>query len=147
MTLLRLLESVHGHLGILAAVALLHPAILLRKGRALSRGLWWSVVLTTAFVVLAFATGIAIYDDYRELVKPDLFRADPTAGLLFETKEHAAWAVLVLSLGAGVVATLAPKESNQLRQSAALMYAVAFAISAITVALGTYVAAVRGFPM
>lgn len=147
MTLLRLLESVHGHLGILAAVALLHPAMLLRKGRALSRGLWWSVVLTTGLVAFAFATGISIYDEYREVVKPELFRADPVAGLLFETKEHIAWAVLALSLGAGAVAALAPKESKSMRKSAALMYAVAAAICLITVGLGTYVAAIRSFPM
>ena len=147
MTLLRLLESVHGHLGILAAAALLHPAILLRKGRALSRGLWWSVALTTGLVVFAFGTGLSIYDDYRAVVKPELFRASASAGLLFETKEHTAWAVLVLSLGAGAVAALAPKEGKHMRQSAALMYAVAAAICLFTVALGTWAAAVRSFPM
>lgn len=147
MTFLRLLESIHGHLGILAAVALLHPAILLRKGRALSRGLWWSVVLTTALVTFAFATGIALYDDYRTVVKRDLFLEDPTAGLLFETKEHIAWAVLVLTLGAGALTALAPTESKHMRKSAALMYAVAAGVCIVTVALGTYVAAVRGFPM
>ena len=91
--------------------------------------------------------GIAIYDDYREVVKRDLFLDAPTAGLLFETKEHIAWAVLVLTLGAGAVAALAPREAKQLRRSAALMYAVAAGICSLTVVLGTYVAAVRGFPM
>ena len=51
MTLLRLLESVHGHLGVLTAVALVHPAILLRRGLPLSRGARWSVWLTTLLAV------------------------------------------------------------------------------------------------
>ena len=55
--LLRLLESLHGHFGILAAVALMHPAILLRRGRALSRGMRWSIGLTAA--VTATTTPVA----------------------------------------------------------------------------------------
>ena len=146
MTLLRILETVHGHLGILAAVALLHPAILLRNGRALTRGMWWSVVLTTAVTVLAFGTGIALYDDYRAVVRRELFAADPTAGLLFETKEHIVWAVLVLTLGAGAAALLAPKPDRHMRKAAAIVYAVAAAICLVAAGLGTYVAAVRSFP-
>ena len=146
MTLLRILETVHGHLAILAVAALLHPAILLRRGRALTRGIRWSVGLTTLFVVLAFGTGLAIYGDYRELVRRDLWLADPDAGRLFETKEHIAFGVLTLTLGAGVVAFVAPKDARRMRQGAAVAYAVAAAICAVAVALGTYVAAVRSFP-
>ena len=146
MTLLRILESIHGHLGVLAGVALLHPAILLRRGRALTRGLWWSVVLTTGLVVLAFASGLFIYEDYRAQVKRPLFLDSPTVGYLFETKEHVAWAVMCLALGAGVAALVAPRSARGARRAAALVYAVAAVICFLTVGLGTYVAAVAGFP-
>ena len=146
MTVLRILESIHGHLGVLAAVALLHPAILLRNGRALSRGLWWSVVLTTGLVVAAFATGLFIYEDYRAEVKRPLFLQNPTVGYLFETKEHVAWAVICLALGAGVAALVAPRSARGARRAAALVYAVAAILSLVTAGLGTYVAAVAGFP-
>lgn len=146
MTLLRILETIHGHFGVLAAVALLHPAILLRRGRALTRGLWWSVVLTTGLTVVAFATGLLIYEGYRTEVKRPLFLSAPTVGYLFETKEHVAWAVLTLALGAGVAALAAPRSARRLRMAAAFVYAVAAVICFLTVGLGTYVAAVAGFP-
>lgn len=146
MTLLRILETIHGHFGVLAAVALLHPAILLRRGRALTRGLWWSVVLTTGLTVVAFGSGLLIYEGYRTEVKRPLFLSEPTVGYLFETKEHVAWAVLSLALGAGVAALAAPRSARRLRMAAALVYAVAAVICFVTVGLGTYVAAVAGFP-
>lgn len=145
MTALRLLETVHGHLGVLAAVALLHPAILLRKGRPLSTGARLSVVLTSALVVLAFATGLYIYPDYRSSVRAGLFHADPTAGLLFETKEHLAYGVIATTFGAAACALLAPRKSHALRRAAALAFAVGAALCIITVAMGSYVAAVHGF--
>lgn len=146
MTALRILETVHGHLGILAAVALAHPAILLWRGRALTRGLWWSVVLTTGLTVLAFGTGLLIYEDYRTEVKRGLFLESPVVGYLFETKEHVAWAVLVLALGAGFAALVAPRRARRVRRAAAIAYVVAAVVCLVTVGLGTYVAAVAGFP-
>lgn len=146
MTALRILETIHGHLGILAAVALLHPAITLRRGKPLSRGRWWSVVLATATTVAVFATGLWIYDDYREHVRRPLFAESPTVGFLFETKEHIAWAVLSLALAAGAAALLAPRQAPSIRKAAALLYATAAVICFLTAGLGTYVAAVRGFP-
>ncbi len=145
MTALRILESIHGHFGILAAAALLHPAILLRRGRALSRGLSWAVLLTTLVTVVAFATGVFIYGDYRAHVKRPLFLEDPAAGLLFETKEHVAWAVVALALGGGTAALFAPRGARRVRQGAAVVYAVAALLCVLTVAIGTYVAAVGGF--
>ncbi len=146
MTLLRILESIHGHLGVLAAVALIHPAILLRKGRPLSRGMRWSVGLTTLVVFLAFSMGIFIYEDYREVVKRPLLLGSFEVGMLFETKEHLAWGVLTLALGAGVAAFAAPREAKRLRQVAAVFYALAAILAFVVVALGTYVASVQGFP-
>lgn len=146
MTVLRLLESIHGHLGVLAAAALLHPAILLRRGRPLSRGLRWSIGLTTAVVALAFATGLTIYDGYREHVRPQLLLEHYDTALLFETKEHLAWAVLTLALGAGMAALAAPRDAKRIRQAAAAFYSVAALLCLVTASLGTWIAAVSGFP-
>lgn len=146
MTWIRLLETVHGHLGVLAAAALLHPAILMRRGLPLSRGGWWSVALTTTVTCLAFGTGLAIYGDYREVVKPELFREAPEVGLLFETKEHLAWMVLSIALGAGVASLMAPRRAGGVRRAAAALYAVAALLCLAAAALGSWVASVRGFP-
>lgn len=145
MNLLVFLESIHGHLGVLAAAALLHPAILLRKGKPLSFGKRLSVILSTSFTAAAFALGIAIYEDYRAHVKRDLFRASTEAGFLFETKEHLAYAVLAVAAGACACALLAPRDASALRKLAALLYAVATVLCAIVAGLGTYVASIRSF--
>ncbi|MAQ18372.1 MAG: hypothetical protein CMN30_26685 [Sandaracinus sp.] len=142
---LRLLESVHGHLGILAAVALLHPAWLLRRGRPLSRGMRWSVGLTAAITSAAFALGLSIYEPYRDQVKRRLFAHARDAGWLFETKEHLAFAVIALTLGATVAAFAAPRDDRRLRRWAAGAYAAAALLCFVVVALGTYVASLRTF--
>lgn len=146
MSVMRLLESVHGDMGVLAAVALLHPAILMRKGKALSKRTVLSVWLTAMVVVSAFATGLVIYPAYRQSVRADLFRASVTAGFLFETKEHIAYAVVALTLGATVTALSAPKEARRPRQVAAILFALAAAICLFTVGIGSYLVAVRDFP-
>jgi hypothetical protein len=144
--LMRLLESVHGHLGVLAGVALLHPALLLRGGRPLSRGIRWTIGLATVLTGVAFALGVTIYGHYREDVRLPLFLRNPQAGLLFETKEHLAYAVLALALGAGVCALAAPREAHGLRRTAAALYAAAAGLCMITAGLGVYVATVAAFP-
>jgi hypothetical protein len=144
--LLRLLETIHGHLGVLAAAALLHPAILLRKGQVPSRRGRLSVGLTTAMVVLAFASGLLIYPDYRQRVRTGLFHASVRAGFAFETKEHLAYAVIATSLGACVAMLFAPKDGKSLRQASAALYAVAAMLCLLVVVLGSYVASVHGFP-
>jgi hypothetical protein len=146
VTGLRILESVHGHLGILAVAALLHPAIVLRKGLPLSFGAKWACVLATSVAVLAFATGLSIYGSYREIVKRPLLLDQLDVGLLFETKEHVAWGVMTMAVGALVAALAAPREAVSQRRAAALVYAAACLLALCAAGLGTYVAAVRGFP-
>jgi hypothetical protein len=146
VSLIRLLETIHGHLGVLAAAALLHPAILLRKGQALSGRLRLAVVLSTSAVVLAFSTGLWVYPAYRTVVRAPLFRADVRAGLLFETKEHLAFAVVATSLGACVCALSAPRDGRGLRQAASVAYAVGAALCIVTVCLGSYIASIHSFP-
>lgn len=145
MSPLQLLESIHGHLGVLAAVALLHPAVLLRDGRPLSGGIRWAVGLTAGVTASAFALGLTIYEPYRELVKRPLFVEAPSAGWLFETKEHLAYAVVALTLGAAVSALAAPRRERRLRRLAALLFALAAALCFTVVGLGTYIASVRSF--
>lgn len=141
----RVLESVHGHFGVLAAIALLHPAILLRRGLPLSRGARWSIGLTTLVTALAFAFGVGIYEHYRETAKRAIFIESRTIGLLFETKEHLGFAVMALALGAGIAALVAPPSAVGVRRACALTYAAAAILCAVVVALGTLVASTQGF--
>lgn len=143
---LRLLESVHGSFGVLAAAALLHPALLLWRGRPMTRRTRWSVGLTLGLVATAFTFGLSIYASYRYQVRRHLFAFHPTVGLLFETKEHLAYATLALALGAGVAAFAAPPRAVALRRAAARVFAAAALVCLTVAALGTYVASVRGFP-
>ena len=141
----RVLESVHGHFGVLAAIALLHPAILLRRGLPLSRGARWSIGLTTLVTALAFGLGVGIYEHYRETAKRAIFVESRTIGLLFETKEHLGFAVIALALGAGVAALIAPPSAVGVRRACAVTYAAAAILCAVVVALGTLVASTQGF--
>ena len=145
VTVLRLFETVHGHLAVLAVAVLLHPAWLLRRGQRLSRGQAVAVAATVLLVVLAFASGLFVYGDYRSLVRAGLFRASSSAGLLFETKEHLAYGVVATTLGAATCAFLAPRDGKELRRAAATLFAIAAALCLATVALGSYVASVHGF--
>lgn len=143
--MLRLLESIHGHLGVLAVIALVHPAILLRRGAPLSRGVRLSVWLTTAACCAAFALGVGIYGDYRTHVKAELFRASVRAGFLFETKEHLAFATVALAVAAGVSALLAPRDAVSIRRLSAVLYAAAAVLGLVVASLGTYIQSIRGF--
>lgn len=141
----RLLESAHGYLGVLAVVALLHPAILLRRGQPLSRGARWSVALTTLVTALAFGFGVGIYEHYRATAKRVIFLENRTIGLLFETKEHLGFAIIALALGAGLAALVAPRAAVDLRRACALTYVAASILCAVVVVLGAVVASTQGF--
>jgi len=143
--LLRLFETIHGHFGVLAAAALVHPALLLRKGAPLTRGKSWSLALSALLTVLTFGSGTLIYPSYTRIVKRELFYASTRAGLLFETKEHLAFAVLCLTLGALLAAVAAPRAATELRRAAALLFALAAALCLLSAGLGSYVASLRGF--
>jgi hypothetical protein len=141
----RVLEAVHGHFGILAIAALLHPAILLRRGSPLSRGARWSIALTTLATAIAFGMGVGIYEHYRATAKRVIFLEDRTIGLLFETKEHLGFAVIALALGACLAALVAPRSAVGVRRACALTYVAASILCGVVVALGTLVASVQGF--
>jgi hypothetical protein len=143
--LLVLLERVHGHLGVLGAAALLHPAILLWRGRPLTRRLRLALGLGLLILSAAFGLGLFFYGDYRELVKRDLFAESPMVGLLFETKEHLSYAAFAMAWGATVAAWLAPTDSPGLRRAAARVFAAAFVCALVVVVLGVWVASTRSF--
>jgi hypothetical protein len=145
VSFLRLLESIHGHLGVLAAIGLLHPAILLRRGKPLTRGHGIAILLTSLAVVGVFATGLLLYPEYIRTVRTGLFLRSATAGFLFETKEHLAYAVIAMTAGATGCAVLAPRADTARRRLAALLYAIAAVLCLIVVALGSYIASVAGF--
>jgi hypothetical protein len=143
--LLRFATSVHGHVGALAAVALLHPALLLWRGRPATRGVRWTIALSTLLLTAAYAMGIGLYGDYRAQVKRALFREDAVAGFLFETKEHLAFVAVVLALGAIVPSLLEGPEHADLRKLAARCWAGAALACWIVGGLGTWVESIRGF--
>lgn len=142
----RLVEHVHGHLGWLAAAALLHPAIVLRRR---GRRAHLAVVLSTGFITTAAAVGVWLYVAYRQRLKQAIFREGATYGWLFERKEHLAFGAVVLAW-AGTVAYFASRRASVplagSLQTFAFRAFVCAAALAITVAvLGTTVAIFRTF--
>ena len=140
MTLSRILIALHGYMGVLCAVALLHPAILMRRGQALSRGARWSIALTTLSTIAAFGLGIFMYEDYRNQVKRDLFRISSQTGLLFETKEHLAFYALVLAWTGCALVFAAPEDDA--RRLARLAFGASAALVLAVGAMGSIVASV-----
>jgi hypothetical protein len=102
-------------------------------------------VLAALVTSTAVGLGVFIYGPYRENVKRALFLRAPRAGWLFETKEHLAFVVLALVLGAAACALLAPPDRPELRRLSALLFVAAAFSCAIVAAIGTYVASVHGF--
>jgi hypothetical protein len=132
---LRTLEHIHGHAGWLSAVALVHPAIVLRR----SQGGRWAVGLSTGLVTLVAVLGGCLYDPYRELLKQRIFQTSPFIGLLFERKEHLAVGALCFAW-VGALAYVA-----KLRVLSHRAYMVAAAMAVAVATLGTVVAAHRTF--
>jgi hypothetical protein len=143
---LRFLEHLHGHLGWLAAAALVHPAVLLRdKGRRAHL----AVGLSVALVTLVASLGVALYGPYRDKLKQGLFLNAPFVGLLFERKEHLAFGAWVLAV-AGLFAYLGASRAGEgarvpLRRAAFFAFVAAACLATITAALGTIVASYRTF--
>lgn len=139
--LARVLEHVHGHVGWLAALALAHPAILLRRPYRRARGV---AIAATALVTVAAGLGAIIYPGYRTAVKPILFATTPAVGELFERKEHLGIAALVLAW-TGLVAHLLAHRTRavepDLGRTAFVAYAGAAIAATIAAGAGLVVAA------
>ena len=155
---LRALAYLHGHAGWLAALALAHPAVMLRRPR---RRVLAVAIVATLLVSAVAALGAFLYPPYREVVKPALSATAPVAAALFERKEHLgvlavvlAWAGLVLvALGQGRVQSRVQShiedggfdERREIGRAAFVAYAGAAAAAVGSAAAGLVVAIQRSF--
>ncbi len=144
--MLRLGERLHGHLGWLAAIALVHPALLLRNR---ARRAHLSVGLAAIGATLAGAIGVSLYPAYRDQLRQPLFAEAPRMGYLFERKEHLAFGAILLAWAGAISYAGSFQSEGRVRESlrrASHAAFVAAAILALTVAvLGTLVSAYRTF--
>jgi len=142
--LVRVVQHVHGHLGWLAAAALVHPAILLRHRK---RKAHVSVAVAVILPTLAGALGAWIYGPYRDRIKQSIFIDARWVGLLFERKEHLAFGAILLGWAGAVAYVLAIRASEATRESLRTFAHRAFVASAIlalsVASLGTAVASFR----
>lgn len=144
---LRLLQRIHGNLGWLAALALLHPAWLLRRRERRAR---LACILATSLVTLSGALGAYLYPDYRVLLKQEIFLHAPRIGWAFERKEHLALGAIVLAW-AGLAAHLAALKARDrgirhpLARAAHISYVAAAGLAFATGILGILVASYRSF--
>lgn len=141
----RAFAHVHGHLGWLAALALAHPALLLRRPR---RRVLPVAVAATVLVTATGVLGALLYPRYRMTVKPALFAAAPLAGELFERKEHFGVLAIVLAWTGLALAVLAHRRSEDqldVARAAFVAYAGAAAAALGSAAAGLIVAVHRSF--
>jgi hypothetical protein len=143
---LKLAAHVHGHLGWLAAAALVHPAIVLRRH---GRPAHAAVASATGLVTLAAALGSWLYPPYRETLKPLVFLDSRALGLAFESKEHLAFGAVLLAWAGAAAYASAPRGGDGtpgvLRRTAHRAFVAAAALAVVAAALGTAVAVHRAF--
>jgi hypothetical protein len=143
---LRIEEHVHGHLGWLAAIALVHPAILLRRTR---RRAHLSVGLAAGVVTLVGALGAYMYPDYRDRLRQSMFQHAPALGYLFERKEHLAFGAILLAWAGAIAYAAATRADGEvrepLRKAAHVAFVAAALLAVVTAALGTIIAAYKTF--
>ena len=138
---LRLLERVHGHLGWLAAAALLHPAIVLWNPKRRAR---LSAVLSALFASATGAFGAFIYPDYSRGLRRVVYTASIRYGLLFERKEHLAFAALALAW-AGCLLHLSATGSEHRARAAHVAFVASAALTIAVATMGTLIASFRSF--
>lgn len=142
----RVVEHIHGHLGWLTAVALVHPAIVLRNWK---RRAPWAVGLATGMATLAGGLGAWVYGPYRDRLKQGIFIHARWVGLLFERKEHLAFGAIGLAWAGAVayVAALGAEEGTKLalRTFAWRAYVVSATLSFVVGGLGVFVAVYKTF--
>ncbi len=132
-------RSIHGHAGVLAAAALVHPVVFLRPGRPLSRGQRWALGGGAGLVGAVYASGLALYPGYRERERPALMQHDFLLALWFERKEHLAFVAVVLA-GAAALMVLSRRDGSQNR-TARWMLAVSAALVLLAASVGSVVGA------
>jgi hypothetical protein len=142
----RIQEHVHGHIGWLAAIALIHPAIVLRRTK---RRAHLAVGLSAGIVTLAGGLGAYIYGDYRDKLRQQIFQHARVIGYLFERKEHLAFGAVLLAW-AGTAAYLGATRVDgvareKLRKAAHWAFVAAAALAVTTAVLGTIIASYKTF--
>ena len=143
--MLPLLEHIHGHLGWLAALVLVHPAVVLRRR---GRRAHLAVIFAVALPTIAASFGAFLYPSYRELLKGWIFRHHENVGLMFERKEHLAFAAVMFAwLGAAayVAAWKTEGTDRTFRTLAHRAYVIAAGIAIAVAALGTAVGTYKTF--
>ncbi len=144
--LLRVAEHVHGHLGWLAAIALVHPAILLRRT---PRRAHLAVGLAVAGVTAVGAIGVALYGDFRDRLRQSIFAGAPAMGYLFERKEHLAFGAILFAWAGGIAYAAATRVDGDvrvsLRRAAHWAFVASAAMAVVAAAFGTVVAAYKSF--
>jgi len=142
----RLAERIHGHLGWLAAIALLHPAILLRNTR---RRAHLSVGLAVGGISAVFTIGCLIYGAYRDRLRQHIFQEGAPIGYLFERKEHLAWGALLLAWAGGLAYVAATRVDgparDSLRRASHWAFVIACVMALVTASLGIVVSAFKTF--
>jgi hypothetical protein len=143
-TWVRVLEHLHGHLACLATLALIHPALLLRRPQRRAR---LAAALATLLATATGALGFVLYPRYRAELKPGIYATSRALGDAFERKEHLAIAVVVLAW-IGAVAHFASAERGAEQAWARVAhaaYASAALLAVLTAGLGIAVAVTRSF--
>lgn len=141
-----LLANIHGHILLLAVALCFHPWVALRKATRPAFGTRLTAYLAASLMFAGNALGWYIYPDYRIDVKRHLYLYSEAAGLGFEVKEHFAFFAVVLSI-AGAYAAFVSASQRHLSLTAIirLSFAAAALLGTIAVALGIWVASLRGF--
>ncbi len=145
--LARVGEHLHGHLGWLAAIALVHPAIFLRRH---NRRAHLSVTLAVAVATIAGAVGASLYPAYRETLRQPIFAEAPAIGYLFERKEHLAFGAILLAWAGAVTYVAAFRYADvgtrdALRKASHWAFVASALLGVVTALLGTIVASYRTF--
>ncbi|MBX3228176.1 MAG: hypothetical protein KIT84_26875 [Labilithrix sp.] len=144
--MIRAFEHVHGHLGWLGAALLVHPAVLLRNRK---RRAHLAVASSTALITAGSALGLWLYVAYREQLKRDIFQGSPAVGLLFERKEHLAFAAVMFAWsGCATYFAAAGAKGDlawTLRTVAFRSFVAAAALAILVAVLGTWVAVYKSF--
>ena len=144
---LRVLEHIHGHIGWLAAAALLHPAILLRNPK---RRAPLSAFLATALPTVGGLLGAFIYPEYRSRLKQAIFIHSQATGWLFERKEHLAVGAIAFAW-IGCIAHLTSRafDDEAAQRSMAVIahraYVFAFVLCVVVASIGVAVASYSTF--
>ena len=143
---IRIWERVHGHLGWLAAIALVHPAIMLRRYK---RKAHLSVALSVGIVSTVFGIGLAIYPDYRERLRQHIFIEGRPIGYLFERKEHLAFGAVLLAWAGAITCFAAMRVEgdtrDSMRRASHWAFVAAAVLTLVTASLGIVVAAFKTF--